>query len=799
MKPVPAVLATVCLACALVASMQHPLSHPVAVAACIAAAALTFRWPANALAGVLALAPVLAFAPWSGWITFEELDLLVLAVAAGGYGRLALRAQGVTGSSARPSPLVWLALLLFGASVCLSAWRGVADAGGFRFDWYQGYHEPMNSIRLAKSFFLALLVTPLWLSMHAASPSLTSRRLQDGMVLGLAAASIAVLWERLAFTGLLNFSTDYRTTALFWEMHVGGAALDGHLALTVPFAVLALSRARTPWGLAGSTVVLLAGAYACLTSFSRGVYAAVPLGVMLTLWLASRTRPLSRSETPGGGCRGWLAAGALVLAFAASAAWMFPSSGYRGMLALLGAFVVLLRLEPVTGPARPWRVAAGGAMTAGLICAAVLTAWWMPKGAYVAYAVACTAALAVSVHRPGRQRILVACYLCVIVGIGLVAWHWGGMPALQRALPVMALLVAAGAVRVVRSSMRWPADLRWQASTSAALVVAGAMVAVLGGGAYMSDRFSTSSSDFSGRITHWKEGLALLDTPADWAFGKGLGRYPANHLLAHSSTDSPGDYRLRGEPGAQHLVLTGGKIPLGWGELLRVSQRVSPLEPPAAVSFKVRSDRTQGLHLEVCEKHLLYNGNCLIKEVKIEPTDGEWRSMNAQLPGASPSRGTWYAPRLISFSVANGTSGALVEVDDLALQGADGRDLLANGDFSRGMSHWFFSSDRNHMPWHLKNIAVHTLFDQGAVGLVLLATLVLGAMWRLGIGSARRHPLAPAIAGALLGFAVVGMFDSLLDVPRVAFVFYLLVLLALTLRSPREDARAPAHRAETAR
>ena len=53
-------------------------------------------------------------------------------------------------------------------------------------------------------------------------------------------------------------------------------------------------------------------------------------------------------------------------------------------------------------------------------------------------------------------------------------------------------------------------------------------------------------------------------------------------------------------------------------------------------------------------------------------------------------------------------------------------------------------------------------------------------------GSARRHPLAPAIAGAVLGFLVVGLFDSLLDVPRVAFLFYLLVMLGLLLRPPRE-------------
>ena len=47
------------------------------------------------------------------------------------------------------------------------------------------------------------------------------------------------------------------------------------------------------------------------------------------------------------------------------------------------------------------------------------------------------------------------------------------------------------------------------------------------------------------------------------------------------------------------------------------------------------------------------------------------------------------------------------------------------------------------------------------------------------------HPLAPAIAGSLAGFVMVGLFDSLVDVPRDAFVFYFLLLQALTLHGLR--------------
>ena len=84
-----------------------------------------------------------------------------------------------------------------------------------------------------------------------------------------------------------------------------------------------------------------------------------------------------------------------------------------------------------------------------------------------------------------------------------------------------------------------------------------------------------------------------------------------------------------------------------------------------------------------------------------------------------------------------------------------------------------------------RNLALHVLFDQGIVGLGLFIVLVSGARSRL-VVAARRQPDASYVASALVGFLVVGIFDSLLDVPRVAFLFYLLLFVALIL--PRDAA-----------
>ena len=769
-----------------------------------AASILFGMYPAAWLVTLPALLPVIGLAPWTGWITFEELDLLVLAVAAGGHARLALPVQRRvvmpgSGSSSRvnassTNALVWLMVALFAASVLLAMARGFADAGGFSFGWYQGYREPMNSLRQAKPLFAALLLFPLWTAARRQAPQQASQRLVFGLSLGLLGASLAALWERLAFTDLLNFSTDYRTTSLFWEMHVGGAAFDGFLALTVPFALYELltARSRGRW-LAAAGITLLAG-YACLTTFSRGVYLAVPVGVALTysiytVQMASVAPGSLRSRLRDAGlCL------ALAIAFAVAAAWMFSSSGYRGILALLGATAVLLPL--VTALARSTRADWLSGLSFGVVLSITATAcgWLLPKGPYVVYAIGVGFSLAwLLVHRSPSGRfasrhaaaLALAGFVWVLTGIALVAAHWGGEEGLWRALPVIAILFVAAALASRPVGGAWPSGLRWQGTAVAAMAFAGSVVAALDGGAYMTDRFSTSSGDLDGRKQHWRQGVAMLKTPEELLLGKGVGRFFDNNSLNSPSGQRPGDYRLHAEDGNSYLTLVAGTHVMGWGELLRISQRVQPPAGPAVVRFDIRTSQPVTLHFEVCMKHLLYDSGCIAKRINVTPHPGMWQTVQAELVGNQLARGAWYAPKLAAFSVAAENSGWRTEIDNLELAGADGRNLLVNGDFSDGMARWFFTSDRHHLPWHIKNMALHVLFEQGAIGLVLGCALGLGALWRVTLGHARGHPLAPGIAGGLAGFVAVGLFDSLLDVPRIAFLFYFLVLLALTLKTPR--------------
>lgn len=792
---IPGIFALVSAAAALALAAHYPMAPMVMLISVVAGGAALIARPGAWILVLPAVLPVVGLAPWTGWITFEELDMLVLTAAAGGYARLAWksthtrRASGVSPSWPLPAWMV-LPLLLFASITIVAMFRGFADAGGFSFGWYQGYHEPMNSVRLAKSLFLVLLVLPLWLTQHQQDPGQAQRLLSAGLMWGLAAAALATVWERAAFTGLLDFSSDYRTTGMFWEMHVGGAALDGFLALTVPFALREWMLTRTPfrWGLA--SVVLALGAYACLTTFSRGVYLAVPVGVAVFVLRGQWPWPSMLSGL-------WLVGG-----FGAGAAWMFQSSGYRGMAALLGSMALMLPLAHAVRAlkVRGWVV---GLVMGGFMILLVLAMdLLLPKGAYVGWGLAFvfTGGLLVRSHVSKRITELAGAvalggFCATLVATGLVANHWSPDAGWFHALPVLLAVLTTWAAASAWRKPLWPEAPRWQAGALGAMVFAAACIGVMGGGTYMSERFSTGSKDLGGRQAHWQLGRDMLQTPADWWLGKGLGRFPANHFLAGDPSQHPGDYRWVTEDGNGFVTLTGGLHTNGWGELLRVSQRVSPPGRSAVVTARVRADKDLQLHFEVCEKHLLYNQACLYGQAPVKGLKGQWQDLRLELKGETVERGHWYAPKLVVFSMAMESRGVLAHLDNLTLTGADGQQLLANGDFSDGMARWFFSSDRHHMPWHIKSMYMNVLFDQGVAGLVLWGLLVAGAVWRTTVGSARKHPLAPALAASLVGFGVVGLFDSLLDVPRVAWLFYLLLLIALTLPSTR--GAPPATRAAT--
>jgi hypothetical protein len=464
-----------------------------------------------------------------------------------------------------------------------------------------------------------------------------------------------------------------------------------------------------------------------------------------------------------------------------------------------------------------------------LVLAALVAAVVMlhSKAAYLVYAAAwaatagalmgtrrAQASAPTAVSSPAWALLSVAGFVATLAAAVAVAWHWGGKQALT---PALFVAVALSLVMLFSAPGRvpsWPADWRWQAQLMGALLAVAALVGVFSGGAYMGGRMKASAQDSQDRTAHWSKALSLLST-ADWAIGKGLGRYWANQSLSGQPNDQTGDYRWlplsaaasvgttsagttsagttsAGTDGAA-AVLTSGRHELGSGEALRLSQRVAtPLPGPVTLRLKVRTTSAIKLQAEVCEKHLLYPAGCVSVEHPLAAPAagvGAWQPVELQLKGDVLGRGAGWVPRSTVFSLSLGTHQTRAEIDALSLQDAQGRELLHNGEFEQGLARWYFSSDRYHLPWHAKNLVVHLLFEQGLLGLGAFVLLVGAALWRVCAGAARGHMLAPALAAGCVGLLVVGLVDSLLDMPRIAFLTLLLLTVMLTLPAPRQNSK----------
>ena len=808
-RSIAAAVSFSCMSLAGVLALHHPLAPVLTAMLLVLWGTLVFLRPVAWFFVLPALLPVIDLAPFTGWLIVEEFDILVLGAAAGAYAAIAWRGRmsavelralhardggpisrdgGMPVAepvAARLSGISAMLIGLFGVSTLLALYRGLSAAGTMEFEWFDGYYDAANSLRIAKSYLFALLMLPPLLAGMRRSGARAMGALAAGLTTGLCLASLAIVWERLAFPGLLNFSTDYRVTALFWEMHVGGAALDGFLALTFPFAIMEILSApsRTRWLLAGATV-LIAG-YACLVTFSRGVYLALPVSIgFLALLLARRGTSGSlpfAAKTLGKGCL-------LAVAMAALSYLTFRAGGYRALLAVLGVFAITLPLGAAAPrlPASGWLAALGAGMFAAAI--GYVAATWIPKGAYVVFGLAfaaCAVALLSLRRSPSLRAAIIAfaSYFWLNLAASLVALGWGGIRAFQDIVVVLAILVAVLVWRTRQLTGPWPRDLRMQGALLGMAALTAITAAVFSGGAYMSDRFGSSERDAAGRMQHWRDGVGMLKTPGEWVLGAGTGRFPENFLFRAADREFPGSSRIGEQQGNRYLMLSGPRHEGGFGEMFRVAQRVH-VEPgtPYSIVLDARASKAALLHLELCQRHLLYVDGCAIAQVPIPAGDGSWQRYVVQLDGTKLLTDSFFVTRPAFFAMATESPQSRIDITNVSVIGHDGAEVLANRDFSQDMAHWFTVSDRFHLPWHIKNIGLNILFDQGIAGLLLWLALTGAALYRLVAGSARGQPVAPFLAAALVGFLVVGLFDSLLDVPRLAFMFYLLAFVGLALR-----------------
>ncbi|MDP2263607.1 MAG: hypothetical protein Q8K24_10670 [Hydrogenophaga sp.] len=619
---------------------QHPVA-PVLVSALLCGAVLLVaRQPTSWLFWFPALLPILNFSPWTGWWLLDESDLAVLAILAGGYARWAWDTHPLRAAAAgswlgwrSPRGLGWLCLALVFTGA-IGVWRGLGAAGGLSatslaavFDgMYAGYDSPWNTLRVAKSLLWVLLLLPLIRHRPVGSGTPGGLLLARGMVAGLFITCLVVLVERHLYVGVLDFTRTYRTSAWFWEMHVGGGAIDAYLALAAPFAFWAVWTAPQGWRWWAALGLLCLTVYVVLTTYSRGIY----------------------------------------LAALISLAWM-----------------------------------------------------------------------------------------------AFAAWHWR-VPAVAGAVWRLRALVAVALVLLVESAV------------------------VLGGGAFMGDRLAQANHDLVGRLTHWRAGLSLVQTPADRWLGIGWGRLPARYSGEVPGGEFPGQARWStSSADGPHVLLSG---PVSRGELgshFGLTQRV-PLQTGGVYTalLQLEPATSARLMLSLCVRHLLYSDQCqgrVVDAGELPAGEGGWRAVPLQ-GGAFDAGHTMGGSLRGVWSVSAIDAGQHVRLLGVALLAPDGQQVLRNGGFGDRLQHWLPAARSYFHPWHMDNVYLETFIERGLLGLAVLGTWIALMSWGFLLRLGHGDTLTWVLLASVLGLMALGMVISVWEVPRVA----LLGLIFLCQIYPKE-------------
>jgi hypothetical protein len=198
------------------------------------------------------------------------------------------------------------------------------------------------------------------------------------------------------------------------------------------------------------------------------------------------------------------------------------------------------------------------------------------------------------------------------------------------------------------------------------------------------------------------------------------------------------------------------------------------------------------LSIVVCEKWLLYADNCVTLD--IASNEGmRWQSFSKGLRASEHLGSGGLAPRFVTVALV---SASVMDVDDFSMVDAQGTNLIRNGQFEDGLLGWFVVSDHTHLPWHAKSLPLGLFFDGGLLLVTAFGLLALLLAVRLAARVKEGDRDGIVYAAALMGFLIVGVFDTVIDAPRVAFLFLLVCACALSAaRAPRRLSALPAGQA----
>lgn len=716
--------------------------HNGALAIALAAYALLLIFMPLAWLIVLPLfLPIVDLAPWSGRFFFDEFDFLVLTTLATTLWR-----PSTGWIVLRPDGKQYVAIYLLAISLAISTAMVLSPLPPITINSFSSYLSPYNSLRISKGFLWAFLLAPQ--IDHAYRTN--SRRLMVfagiGVLASLFAMGIGILWEKGVLVALfdwtsiyglaqalLDFTGTYRATGLFSSMSTGGTAIDGYLSLTTPMALAIVVVARQPVLRLAACVVFGLGLYSTAMTFSRGLYGALAISVLvLALCLAVRYRKTVTTHP--------LASLSWILWFVTTTAVLTGTYKLGGYVSVgAAAFAALL----------------------GLLTGVIAKQVSKPFGAVILIVV-----IAVSAYAMDH---------------GMSSSKWTNVPpqfALSFAV-VIAIALGIGSGLLGYSTVpenRWVDVLSLTAIL--AIIWLGTIPAM--SGVRMTTRFATTSVDFLTRDSHWHDVVSF--TKPDFlhrVFGMGTGSFPRYFYFNKIGQIPLVSYRVEQQDNQSYLTFGPGDY--------NVIQRIN-IAPNTRYTFSAAMRSRTGkasIKIRLCEKNLIYSErwipNCAEKSFRL-PQSTTFNSYSFTFDSGSLGiHGilSWPVTLLLQNRVPqNRANKSVIDIRSIVLTGPSGVNLVANGNFDHGMDRWLFASDFEHLAWHTKNTFLHVFFEQGLFGLAAYVLLFLLAIARCIRSLKTNSPVPIVLLPAIIAFMATGMFGTVIDNPRVATLLYLTLFIA---------------------
>jgi VanZ family protein len=348
----------------------------------------------------------------------------------------------------------------------------------------------------------------------------------------------------------------------------------------------------------------------------------------------------------------------------------------------------------------------------------------------------------------------------------------------RTAIAALTLQALVLAVFAARDTLRSRPRITGVMTTLVAVVaIVGTIISPALFGTFMQSRVAGTDADMQTRSAHWSGSHAMMtDSWPVKLFGMGVGSFARTYQLLGPPSLRPAVHRFVSEDDNTFLRIHPGAT-------VYVEQIVSVSPGQTyAVSLKARAHGPDSaVNLLLCDRTLLQGYGCQSVSFHWTGDEQTWRTLKGTLHSGSVGANRLRTSKL---SLENAGRGSAVDLDEIRLVDAAGNDKLHNGDFQAGANRWDFSSPFNHLPWHIKNIGLEVLFNQGWVGVLLFTAMVVATAGRLLRLAQQGSPAAMAMFASLMGLLGVGAFDSILDAPRLVMVVVVLIAMAGLMEKP---------------